>query len=276
MAATPKDSTCTMTNRQSTNLPYKAQIYDQGHIGSCVCNASASAYACILQRQGHDGTFRPSRLFLYYLARLADLKNDEKNNRDRKGKSGWFASMALDPPKEEVDNDNGSMGRDVLKAISALGCCPKAESISILKHESNGTWPLIDVQPPKDTAGDVGMPPYMQTLNKFASWDESKNKKWPIFPGGGAFCRLPPDPKCFANAKNHRTLRYARSEPNDDVNCWKTLIQARYPVFFGIRLYNNFNKTAKNPDEPWAYTAAIPDPEYDGKDFAAHAVLAVG
>lgn len=95
---TPHDFDIYKSSSTATDkLPYAPHIHDQGNnIGSCVCNAFASAYACALQRQGHDPSFKPSRLFLYYLARLAK----EFGNFDRKGKSDWFAGLATNPPTQ--------------------------------------------------------------------------------------------------------------------------------------------------------------------------------
>ena len=235
-------------------LPFIPHIYAQGNVASCVCNAFASAYACALQRQGHDPAFRPSRLFLYYLARLAQTGENE----NRQGKSDWFASMATEPPTEIIPTDHGSRSRDVLKAISALGCCAEPESLLALKHESQGTWPYVDL------AGEI--PQWMATLNSTAKGQPA------LFPEG-ALCRLAPNKSCFTNAKRHRTLRYARPKPIDDANCWKALIQVGYPIVFAIKLYSSFNDSAR--DAAGGYVAKIPDPNTDRYD-TGHTVMAVG
>lgn len=240
-------------------LPFTPHIYDQGSVASCVCNAFASAYACALQRQGHDPSFKPSRLFLYYLARLADTDQ----NRNRQGKSDWFANMASEPPFETMVCDTGSQDRDVLKAIASLGCCAEAESLLVMKHESSGTWPYIDTKPWENAP--EGMPEWMQVLNR--SSDKGR------FPDG-ALCTFAPDPKCFVNATRHRTLRYARPKPIDDVNCWKALIQAGYPVVFAIYEYDSFPRSASNPGD--GYVAKLPDPCHGDQKLGGHVVMAVG
>lgn len=241
-------------------LPFTPHVYAQGNIASCVCNAFASAYACALQRQGHDPSFKPSRLFLYYLARLAE----KSENQDRQGKSDWFASMATNPPTEEIPTDQGSMDRDVLRAISALGCCAEAETMSVLKHESNGTWPYIVVHP-EDVQGD--MPPYMKVLNATSEGNPA------LFPEG-ALSRIAPDATCFANATRHHTLRYAHPKPLDDVNCWKALIQAGYPIVFALNLYTSFDGSASNPDD--GFIVKTPDPSQGDQYDTGHVVMAVG
>jgi hypothetical protein len=235
-------------------LPFVPHIYAQGKVATCVCNAFASAYVCDLQRQGHDPTFRPSRLFLYYLTRLAQTGENE----NRQGKSDWFANMATEPPTEIIPTDQGSRSRDVLKAISSLECCAEAESLLALGHESQGTWPYIDL------VGEI--PQWMVMLNSTAKGEPA------LFPEG-AICRLAPSRSCFTNATRHRTLRYARPKPVDDVNCWKALIQAGYPIVFAIKLYSSFNDSAC--DAAGDYVAKIPDTDTERYD-TGHMVMAVG
>lgn len=246
-------------------LPFTPHIYDQGQIASCVCNAFASAYACALQRQGHDPSFKPSRLFLYYLARFADTED----NRNLKGKSEWFANMASNPPPpdKKMLTDPGSMDRDVLKAISSLGSCAEAESLLVMKHESQGTWPYVDVDPSQDVQGDGGMPHWMESLN--ATWKDGDGK----FPDGSLLTFVP-DPKCFANATRHRTLRYAHPNPVDSVECWKALIQAGYPVVFAINLYSSFHDSAGNAAD--GFIAKMPNSGPGDRSITGHVVMAVG
>lgn len=61
----------------ATVRQFVADILDQGHLGSCTCNAVAQAYRISLIRQ-NPGIAPPlvSRLFLYYLARAIDRETD--------------------------------------------------------------------------------------------------------------------------------------------------------------------------------------------------------
>lgn len=53
--------------------PFTTAIFDQGDAtATCVCNAFSTAFQISLQRQGTHEDIVPSRLFLYYLARLVD------------------------------------------------------------------------------------------------------------------------------------------------------------------------------------------------------------
>ncbi|KAF2631935.1 hypothetical protein BU25DRAFT_474997 [Macroventuria anomochaeta] len=165
---------------------------------------------------------------------------------------------------------SGSMNRDVLKAILALGCCAEAASLSILKHESNGTWPYIEIGSKEDE-----WPHCMKVRNTpsaYAKPEDAKSEGHPPLFQDGALCRLPPDVKCFAEATRHRTLPYAHPKPIDDVNCWKALIQVGYPIVFAIDLYSNFDHTASSSD--YGFIVAVP--YLNMSEHEGHVIMAVG
>lgn len=53
-------------------LPADIPIYDQSDLGSCVSNSSCAAYRFESEQLSGDFKFNPSRLFLYYNARMID------------------------------------------------------------------------------------------------------------------------------------------------------------------------------------------------------------
>jgi len=73
-------------------------VYDQGHLGSCTANALAAAIQFDQMKQRLPVIFSPSRLFIYY------------NGRALEG---------------TVDVDSGTMVRDAMKSVAALGSCPE-------------------------------------------------------------------------------------------------------------------------------------------------------
>lgn len=85
--------------------PVLPQVYDQGDIGSCTCNATAAAYEYQNDRQ-QEGDFMPSRLFLYANVRLLE--------------------------GTPLAEDSGAQIRDVFKCLNIQGVC--AETI----------WPYLD------------------------------------------------------------------------------------------------------------------------------------
>ncbi|MCJ1451122.1 hypothetical protein MMC28_001457 [Mycoblastus sanguinarius] len=90
-------------------------VYDQKTLSSCVANATASAYYFELQKQldfGHldRGTFPPSRLFIYWIARTG--------KQDKEGKRPIV--------------DKGCNTRTAMKGLEQFGVC------------SETTWPYLE------------------------------------------------------------------------------------------------------------------------------------
>ena len=74
-------------------------IYDQGRLGSCVGNATGFAYAYDVAKQKVKKKMTPSRLFLYYNARVAIQMENQ---------------------------DSGCMIRDAFKSLSNEGVCDES------------------------------------------------------------------------------------------------------------------------------------------------------
>lgn len=74
-------------------------IYDQRPLGSCTANAVAAAVQFDRMKQHLARLFMPSRLFIYYNARVL---------------------------QGTVDWDSGAMIRDTIKSVAAWGTCPEA------------------------------------------------------------------------------------------------------------------------------------------------------
>lgn len=114
----PKSVTLpTSVDLRGTNMP---PVYDQGNVGSCTGNSSAGAIQFERRKQGLSPDFVPSRLFLYYNARV--LAGD-------------------------VDEDGGAQIRDVIKG--AVSCGAPAET----------DWPYDETQvltKPSDAAYSSG------------------------------------------------------------------------------------------------------------------------
>lgn len=78
-------------------------VLDQGALGSCTANAIGNAFHFVVHKD-KGGTFRPSRLFIYYNERLIE------------GTVSW---------------DSGAMIRDGIKSLNRQGTCAEA------------TWPYV-------------------------------------------------------------------------------------------------------------------------------------
>jgi hypothetical protein len=100
-------------------VKYQKLVYGQGTIGSCTPNAVAAAYYYELQHQGFkpsNDSFKVSRLFLYYVARLGLQKMEQKQlNPDTS--AAFYKSLANNPPSEILTKDDGTNIREVVKIL---------------------------------------------------------------------------------------------------------------------------------------------------------------
>ncbi|KAF3043466.1 hypothetical protein E8E12_009049 [Didymella heteroderae] len=165
--------------------------------------------------------------------------------------------MAADPPRDEMEADDGCYTCDALRAISALGSCAEADTFDSFADK---TWPYYEL-PYGDERANIDWPDDKKMF--YALAEQEKSPK-------GCLGRTPPSKTCFANATHHRTLRYAHPQPMDDVNCWKSLLQGGYPIVFAINVYDTFESSTK--EDP--YIAKTPT-ENDKMKYG-HIVMAVG
>ena len=238
---------------------YKPKVYAQGEPGTCTTNAAAAAYRYELQHQGKPD-YLPSRLFLYYVARIPKtgaMKQREKLEEDNPDQARemkeeityaeYYAGIAAAPPKTELLEDTGSNIREVVRILSHLGAPP--EQGKVLTNRVPGTWPYDGEAKATKKPGD----------------DEDTFEK-------DAVPAQAPDKACYEAAHNHFSLRYLRSEI--DARCWKACIASGYPVIFGFRAYPSFDKITK--DKPIAPTPTDKDVIPDNNPIIGHSVLAVG
>lgn len=87
----------TIDLRSSGLLP---DVWDQGQLGSCTAHGSGAAYSYDLAKQGSTKNYVPSRLFVYYSARV--LENT-------------------------VSSDSGATITDVVKGINKYGAPPESD-----------------------------------------------------------------------------------------------------------------------------------------------------
>jgi len=90
-------------------------VYDQGRVGSCVPNAMAGAMEYDRMNNGQTPDFVPSRLYIYYYARVLD---------------------------SDVPYDKGTSIRSGLKAVRKWGVCPEDKTPGL---NPAAIWPYADV-----------------------------------------------------------------------------------------------------------------------------------
>ena len=100
----------------------------------------------------------------------------------------------------------------------------------------------------------------IKSVAKLGVCDESD---WPY--DTTKFADAPP-PACYANALDHRAIRYLRI--HDGLDHLKACLAAGYPFVFGMSVYSNFAVTQK--------TGAAPMPGAADTLLGGHAVMAAG
>ncbi|KAF3901869.1 hypothetical protein AA313_de0210354 [Arthrobotrys entomopaga] len=117
--------------------------YNQGQVGSCTCNAIASAYRFELKRTGKPD-IHPSRMFLYFLARDPIPKT------------------AADHYMQGKLQSTGTSPRETLKLLQKFGVCEEP-----LTDVNGATWDPSQTpgQWPYDTAGPTP-PGTVYTVNQ--------------------------------------------------------------------------------------------------------------
>ncbi|KAH7075723.1 hypothetical protein BKA63DRAFT_490673 [Paraphoma chrysanthemicola] len=232
-------------------IKYEKHVYDQGeNIGSCAANAVAAAYRYALQRQGLPD-FLPSRLFLYWVARMSDDENwvnlepTESTPNPVSPQSlvppqwgveddGWgifYEGFAKSPPRlvNLLRKDAGSEPRDVIQCMARLGA--PAET-SRLYGWAPGTfpYPFGDLGDPSSGDGQGEKEHYSQEVkHQIAIWSKGSNKA-ELFPET-SLAAVRPDDSTFVLAQRPFDLQYARP-PEEDYKAWKSALPMDYRSSF--------------------------------------------
>jgi hypothetical protein len=253
----------------NTKMKYERHIYSQGQLGSCTCNAVASAYRYLLQRQGKVNDqpidFMPSRLFLYYVARIPSNTVLASGSQTA---GNYYADLATTPPTTgALPFDYGSVIRDVIRIMARLGA--PAESPKFVNWTSD-TWPYIFIpfytdQSEYDTLSDS---------DKQLLIELDRTAVNQVLPETALGARRPQD-EAFRAAKQYTDLHYARP-PESDYNSWKSCIANGYPIVFGCHEYPGFDDSIIY-DKRIAATPTIASlgPQA-GRWFQGHCMLAIG
>ena len=266
------------------NGPLIYHSKDQGDTSMCVAHAVGSAYTYAYAREhsirtpdgwGEIRHFHPSRMFLYYLARLID-----------EDPSQWakLSDFANNTPTMMKDADNGTYISTVCRIVCQLGACdeptPGAAVTSADVAASVDAWPFFDY--PWDTRmpdRDAEMPLNHLSEKKKKS-DGSDDWRFP----SGSLGTMPPAKGCYTAAVKHRALEYAQPKAEDveKFEMWKRLIVNGYPIIFAVDLFREPGKEDEHdkfyPCQDNGFVPATPTKaDEDAKSFSAtHVLLAVG
>ena len=241
-------------------MPLSKHLYDQGDIGTCTCNAVASAYRYALKRQA-KADFKPSRLFLYYVVRIDDSTITAAGfGQNQQGK--YYHSLANNPPPDDkFIYDGGSTIRDNIRILANLGA--PAESEKYINWDRD-TWPYVHVT---DTTNEWEALPEPEKSYAEPSYQQTGSTT-EIFPTT-ALPAMRPAVEAFKAAERHAAVYYGRPAEKD-IGCWRTCIANGYPIIFGMQEYKDFKISSTN--QPYCATTPDSSTEFD----TAHTVLAVG
>ncbi|CAM1505877.1 Fc.00g115140.m01.CDS01 [Cosmosporella sp. VM-42] len=271
MADLPPTFDVTVNTPDGLDAPYKAHCFDQANIGSCVPNAVALAYMYELQRQKQPDAykFKPSRLFLYYVARFAAGNATSNLKVNDVIKAAYFKTLSDQPPAVTEMFDDGSQPRDVIKIMLSLGAPEEADSVAdYLQANAEGrlgTWPY---QPATVVA------PNTEATTKVTINGTVKDK----FTLDTDYVVKAPDSKCFEVATTHEALNYSRprfdlGKSGETIECWKACIKSGYPIIFCFKVVKSFwNHDPR--DAP--FILQVPTPAEIQPDNGGHCVVAIG
>ena len=262
------------------NGPFIYHSKDQGATSTCVCHAVSSAYTYAYAREhsvrtaegwGEIRDFHPSRMFLYYLARLVD---EDASQGDK------LSDFVNNPPTVKKDADNGTYIATVCRIVCQIGACDESslgsEVTSADVAASVDKWPFFDFPLDTHTPNRKAEMPLNHT-------SEQKSKDDWRFPAG-SLGTMPPAKGCYAAALKHRALEYAQPKAGEEekVEMWKRLIVNGYPIIFAVDLFcepgkgdedDKFYPRSNNGFVPATPTKADQDA---GGFVATHVLLAVG
>ncbi|KAH7080835.1 hypothetical protein FB567DRAFT_606197 [Paraphoma chrysanthemicola] len=264
----------TMHNK---TMKYEKHLYDQGRLESCTCNAVASAYRYLMQRRFsterdphgyYPSVYKPSRLFLYWVARIHMAKQIENPHRW----GNYYAGLSTSPPTDVGllrDESEGTAIRTVIMIMARLGA-PR-ESDDLINWES-GFYPYTYTR----YLGSVDAEAYAKLkgpeLEQVKSWSVPHDSKF-ILPEG-ALAAMRPSDDVFKNCWRYEDLYYAR--PGRDYSHWKRCIANGLPIVFSAESYPGFD------DEVHKDTSHLPKTPQPGskpgKDdiLNSHTMIAIG
>jgi hypothetical protein len=278
----------------ATIVPYKKVLYNQFNTYTCVCNAAASAYKYALDRQGlrDEPSFRPSRLFLYYVvramyAKFGEVRTAEKYEEEKQ----WLLGLLHEgkAPTAGISVDEGCDTASVCRIVCFLGACEE-------KPVVDGTVP-IDSWPYYEAGGDKD-PAEVLWGDVVNDWRDKEvmlgdGSRGNFFKNSKSLGARAPPPEAFRMAPQHRSLDAASPPLPDDaalnteqnplkrselqkqydqelLSNWKQCLENGYPIIVTFQLFSEYD----NINSETAYILEVPSAQSKWK--AAHVVLVVG
>ncbi|CAH0016582.1 unnamed protein product [Clonostachys rhizophaga] len=221
--------------------PYELKhCYNQLQVNSCTSNAIALAYRFELQRQqAADSSFKPSRLFLHYVARYAE-DNATPQDKSPEGvvKAEFYERLANSPPTTPEMVDKGAMPRDVIKIVTSLGVPQEAANATDIVSTPS-SWPYDEN--------------FVSLVPNFQAFQAATLHK------GLNYARPHLDP----------------SMSDHSINCWKGCIKSGYPVVFAFLTFPSLATKGYDPRQD-PFVLSLPLETSAAQATGGHCVVAIG
>ncbi|KAH7066584.1 hypothetical protein BKA63DRAFT_571001 [Paraphoma chrysanthemicola] len=258
-------------------MKYDKHLYDQGQLESCTCNAVASAYRYLMQRKFstdldphrlYPSEYRPSRLFLYWVARIHMAKRIENPHKW----GDYYAGLSTSPPTDVgllTDESKGTDIRTVIMIMARLGA-PR-ESTELI-HWENGFYPYTFTGYTDSVDAEAYVKLKGPELAQVNVWSEPHDANY-ILPKG-ALAAMRPKDDVFKNCWRYTDLYYAR--PSQDHSYWKRCIANGLPIVFSAEMYPGF------ADEVYTHPSHLPKTPPPGSKPTkkqasnSHTMIAIG
>jgi hypothetical protein len=274
--AAPADNENDPTFDLFTNFKIQKQVFHQGNINSCVCNAIATAYIYETQIKGVKSifgntpcSFIPSRLFLYYFARVqldSAAGPDWNPDYDSQVDPVIIQGMAKKPPTDVICRDKGTNIQKILNIIKNFGVPEEQDyrldgDFGVWPYQEKGGLPLL---PPGDMEVDFTHDP---------------NDASVLLPASVA--AQPPNANTFLALYRHLNIQHMELDVTSPtiVIDWKKTLVSGLPIIFAIAfiesLFEALVNDHNNPD-PIKDPRIMPSPGPNDVSDDGHIMLAVG
>jgi hypothetical protein len=280
-----------------TISPYKKVVYNQFDTLTCVCNATTAAYKYALDRQGlrDEPSFRPSRLFLYYVVRAmyAKFGVDRSAAGQYEEEKRWLLSLPQEggAPTAKIMADDGCDPASVCRILCFLGACEEKEVVD--GTASVDSWPFFEAGGGEDPAKTL----FSDVVN---DWRDTEVKledgsKGEVFTNEKSLGARAPPSGAFHMAPRHRSLDAASPSLPDDtalnneqdpakrpelqkqydqdlLSNWKQCLENGYPIIVSFQMFPDYSNDGLNAETDYILPLPSAQSEWQG----AHVVLVVG
>lgn len=229
------------------------EVYNQHDSGSCVANASAAAYRFLARKMNQDAQSDshimddPSRLFVYYNARILPELENAKVSKD---------NTSMEQPPQVTDI--GTHNRSAFKGLNIYGVCAEEKwpfKFTLTRHENGKMYEDVN---------------HVNDCPPVDAYETAKASH------AIEYCRL--DPDHTETVENQLNMEERKAVGTVTLMQLKQCLSEGYPVVFGFRYF--WKDLPGDGDQGEYVLPAVPESRQhqgpDRNDYGGHAVLAIG